>query len=152
MLHEQLLTLSKNKTDAIKKSDNDELVKQLTKERQIIQKTEQLEQVREQLVDQYFSEVQIRSEDRTITELLNSIEDNTRKQALEQSVAKLIQLIVSIRDNEQLNSELLQQSMQFVQLSLDMIQPQAKNINYGDHAKAKRTESSSKRSVFDSKV
>lgn len=151
-LHEELLTLSKAKTEAVKQSDNEQLVKVLTKERQVIQKIEQLERAREQLVDQFFTQLDIQSEEKTITDLLEAIEDPIRKQELEQSVAKLIQLIVSIRENEQLNSELLQQSMQFVQLSLEMIQPQAQNISYGDHAKQKRTDSGQKKSVFDSKI
>lgn len=149
-MHEQLLTLSKDKTEAIKDSDNEKLVNHLTKERQVLQKIEQLERVREQLVDQHFTQLNIKTEDKTITELLKTIQDKNDKQILEESVAKLIQLIVSIRENEQLNSELLQQSMQFVQLSLEMIQPQAQSISYGNQAE--RKDSGQKRSVFDSKA
>lgn len=149
-MHEQLLTLSKDKTEAIKDSDNEKLVNHLTKERQVLQKIEQLERVREQLVDQHFTQLNIKTEDKTITELLKTIQDKNDKQILEESVAKLIQIIVSIRENEQLNSELLQQSMQFVQLSLEMIQPQAQSISYGNQAE--RKDSGQKRSVFDSKA
>lgn len=149
-MHEQLLTLSKDKTEAIKDSDNEKLVSHLTKERQVLQKIEQLERVREQLVDQHFTQLNIKTEDKTITELLKTIQDKNDKQILEESVAKLIQIIVSIRENEQLNSELLQQSMQFVQLSLEMIQPQAQSISYGNQAE--RKDSGQKRSVFDSKA
>lgn len=151
-LHEQLLALSKDKTAAIKASDNESLVKVLTKERQLIQKVEKLEQAREQLVEQFFTNEAIQSEERTITQLLHVIDDTKTKETLEQLVAQLIQYIVSIRENEQLNKELLQQSMQFVQLSLDMIQPQTQNIHYGDQATAKRTNTAEKRSVFDSKI
>lgn len=124
----------------------------LTKERQIIQKVEQLERLREQLVNQHFEENKVTNEEKTFTVLLETLADGTEKNQLERLVANLIQLIVEIRESEQLNNELLQQSMQFVQLSLDMIQPQGQNINYGDHAKKKRTDSGQKRSVFDSKI
>lgn len=150
--HQQLLSLSKNKTEAIKESDNEQLVKHLTKERQVIQKVERLEQARVKLVDQFFTKRDIQSDERTITELLQALPDKEDQKVLEKSVAQLIQLIVALRENEQLNNELLQQSMQFVQLSLDMIQPQTQHIHYGEQAKTKRSDSLQKRSVFDSKV
>lgn len=155
-VHEQLLSISKDKTDAIKQSDSEALVKLLTKERQIIQKVEQLETLREQLVGQHFKQANVTSDEKTFTVLLATLDDGIAKVRLEKSVANLIQLIVSIRESEQLNNELLQQSMQFVQLSLDMIQPSSQNINYGSHAKggndSQHRESTQKRSVFDSKV
>lgn len=155
-VHEQLLSISKNKTDAIKESDSEALVKLLTKERQLIQKVEQLETLREQLVEQHFKQANVTSDEKTFTVLLATLDDGIEKVRLEKSVANLIQLIVAIRESEQLNNELLQQSMQFLQLSLDMIQPDSQNIHYGSHAKggneAKRRESTQKRSVFDSKV
>lgn len=146
------MSISNEKTDAIKLSDSEALIKLLTKERQLIQTVEQLEEQRMQLVEQYFLKNNMQNEEKSITNLLNAVKDGKQKHELEQIVAQLIQHIVSIRESEQLNSDLLQQSMQFVQLSLDMIQPQAQTINYGDHAKQKKSDSSQKRSVFDSKI
>jgi|SRR5699024_114167 len=149
-LHEELLTISEDKTEAIKVSDNESLVKWLTKERQVMQKIEEYEAVREQLVNHFFEEKGINSDEKTITELLSVLNDEGDKTKLEGMVARLLELIVSIQESEQLNSQLLQQSMQFVQLSLEMIQPQAQNISYGEQAERKAA--GQKRSVFDSKV
>lgn len=149
-LHEQLLTISKEKTEAIKVSDNESLVKWLTKERQIVQKIEQYEAVREQLVNQFFEQEQINTNEKTITELLSVLNDEEDIRKLEGMLTILLESIVAIQESEQLNSQLLQQSMQFVQLSLEMIQPQAQNISYGEQAERKG--STQKQSVFDSKV
>jgi len=142
--------MSQNKTEVIKQSDTEKLVKLLTEERQLIQQVEQYEVEREEIVAELFNDHHLQSNHKTITELLDIIDDDIAKEELEQSVAILIQLIISIRESEQLNNELLQQSMQFVQLSLDMIQPESQAIHYGSHAK--RKDFTQQRSVFDSKV
>src|SRR5699024_4046551 len=93
-LHEQLLKISEDKTEAIKKADTESLVKLLTKERQLIQKVEQLELAREQLVNQFFTENQIQSDERNVTSLLNKLPNKNDKAKLEGIVTQLIQLVV----------------------------------------------------------
>lgn len=150
--HEKLLEISQNKRKAIRESNTDSLVKLLTEERQLVQKLERLELARSQVVNQYVTEQGIEKNDITISEVLELVQDQELRWTLEKLVAGLIDLIVELRESEQLNKELLQQSMQFVQLSLDMIQPQAENISYGEKAKLKRTNINDKKSIFDSKV
>lgn len=149
-LHEQLLQLSNEKLHAIKQSATESLVKLLTKERQLIQKIEQLEDEREEVVELLFQTKNIKSDEKTLTELLPHIDKDSDKRLLEQKMAKLVKIIVSLRDSEQLNNRLLQQSMQFVQLTLDMLQPETKKINYSNQQQIPKHNQG--RSVFDSKV
>lgn len=148
--HEQLLQISIQKTDFIKEANSEELVKVLVKERQLMQQIEQVESEREAFVTKFFVENDIQSEEKTVTKLLTLIDNNEQKQTIEQAVTSLIEQIVLIREREQLNNSLLQHSMQFVQLTLEMIQPDSKNIHYSERAESKQTPSN--RSVFDSKV
>lgn len=152
--HQQLLQLSKQKTDLIKDAKSEELVKVLVKERQLIQQIEQVENERESVVNQFFKTKGIEPQDKTVTELLTHVTHLEEKRLLEQSVTSLIEQIVLLREREQLNNTLLQQSMQFVQLTLEMLQPESKNIHYGDHAMKKQASPTAQpnRSVFDSKV
>lgn len=147
--HEILLSISKNKTEQIKLGDMDELSKLLMKERKQIQVIAQLEEERQQLVEQIFTNLMIEEEQKTVTNLLNYLEDGEEKEALLQIVTNLVEVITVLKENEQLNEQLIEQSMQFVQLSLDMLQPSMQQINYHDK---KQENKSAKRSVFDSKA
>lgn len=125
-------------------------MKLLTKERQLIQKVEQLEDSRQETVETLFIEKKVKPKEKTLTELLTILDNEKERQSLEQAMTTLVDIIISLKDSEQLNNSLLQQSMQFVQLTLDMIQPESKNINYSNQSRQKQP--SQGRSVFDSKV
>lgn len=144
-----MLDLSRQKTEEIKQSNNDNLVKLLTKERQIVEEAERKEAQRMQAVTAYFKEHKIDAEEQTVSELINYIESKREREKLEKSVASLIDVIVQLREIEQLNKGLLEQSMAFVQLTLAMIQPESQTINYSQ----KNNKPPKKNlSVFDSKA
>src|SRR5699024_12222803 len=73
----------------------------------------------------------IENTDKTVTVLLEQMEEGQQKRKMEASVSRLIDYIVQIREVEQLNKELIQQSMTFVQLSLEMLRPNLGKMNYG---------------------
>ena len=70
------------------------------------------------------------------------------KKQLEASAVKLTEALIALKQQEQLNIALIQQSMQFVQLSLDLLSPSLTNMNYGKEQKDQPIN----RSVFDSKA
>ena len=84
-----------------------------------------------------------------MTVILEHIERIDDKQKLEKAVTELLEVIIELRRSEKLNRDLIEQSMQFVQLSLDLLQPSDRNINY---QKETKNQSHIKRSVFDSKA
>lgn len=128
----------------------DDLSKLLMNERKQIQAIEQLETKREKLVQTSFKDLAIGSGEKTVTVLLHYVEDKQQKEQLEQSVAKLIEVIVELKHKEQLNADLIKQSMEFVQLSLEMLQPSMKNINYNNKNLEKPMQNNN--SVFDSRA
>lgn len=150
LIHEKTLDLSLRKTELIKAGEIDNLSKIIMDERKYLQQVTQLEQKRQQVTEVIYEKYGISSEERTISELLEHLEDESIGKQLEQSVVKLVENIVKLKQNEQLNNDLIQQSMQFVQLSLDMLQPSVQNINYDDRSTGKDV--ARKQSVFDSKA
>ncbi|WP_163970551.1 flagellar protein FlgN [Oceanobacillus halotolerans] len=149
-IHISLLEVSKEKTASIKEGKIDQLQTILVKERKDAQILEQTEAKRLQLVDQWFQEKGIHAE-ATISTMLDYILDETEKQQLVDATTALTNMITKLKQQEQLNQALIQQSMQFVEISLDMLNPSLKRMNYG--AKRQTTvPSSESRSVFDSKA
>lgn len=148
-LHQDLIQLSQNKTEEIKTGDLDQLSKQMIQERKHVQLIMQTESERQTLVDSFFKEKQAEHEEKTMTNLLAYLENNEEKDQLEHVMSKLIDAIVKLRDVEKLNHDLMTQSMQFVQLSLDMLQPSLKRMNYDDK---KQPQTETNQSLFDSRA
>src|SRR5699024_935434 len=148
-LHEELLAISEKKTKCIKTSDMDCLSKLLMQERKQLQAVEQAEEERQQIAESIFAENGKPETERTVSELLHCIENAEQRKRLDEAAAGLIEKLVALKQKERLNNDLIQQSMQFVQLSLDMLQPAAKNMNYTDKNIKQQTMN---RSVFDSKA
>lgn len=147
--HERMLNISNEKTELMKAGKIDAFQKLLMQERKQTQAISQLENKRVQAVDALFQEMGIENTDKTVTVLLEQMEEGQQKREMEASVSRLIDYIVQIRDVEQLNKELIQQSMTFVQLSLEMLQPNLGKMNYGKQQSSHMTPNTS---VFDSKA
>jgi len=148
VIHEELLKVSKRKTDIIKEGSTEKIQAILVEERKYIKVLEQAEQKRQIEVEKWYSNRQQPLEEMTITNMLELLTDEQEKQELEEKTIQLTEAITELKHQEQLNQALIQQSMQFVQLSLDMLNPTIQSMNYG---KSQDTEGS-KRSVFDSKA
>jgi flagellar biosynthesis/type III secretory pathway chaperone len=147
-IHHQLIVLSEEKTAVVKKGNVEQLQTILVKERKIIRQLEQAEENRQKEVVAWFLTHGLSPEDATVTNLLNQLNDDSEKEKLEDSAVQLTESIVKLKQQEQLNIALIQQSMQFVQLSIDLMSPSLKNMNYGKD----NNQPTMNRSVFDSKA
>ncbi|ASN04724.1 flagellar protein FlgN [Virgibacillus necropolis] len=148
MLHESLLVISEQKTVAIKEGNMEKLQPLLVKERKHVQALEQMETSRQKEVKAWFEVNNLQGKNETITTMLEMIDDKEQQKVLEDVTIHLTHSVTNLKRQEQLNQALIQQSLQFVELSLDMMNPSITNLNYGN---TKETESI-KRSVFDSKA
>ncbi|MGM8212550.1 flagellar protein FlgN [Virgibacillus sp. W0430] len=150
-IHKYLMKISEQKTAVIKEGAVDELHSLLTKERKYIQLLEQIEAERAKHVNAWFSNQNIQGEDvqLTVTSMLDTLENERDRTELANLTTELTNTITSLKQQEQLNRDLIAQSMQFIHLSLDMLQPTIQNMNYN---KQQTTSSTPKRSVFDSKA
>ncbi|MHA6252369.1 flagellar protein FlgN [Oceanobacillus sp. CAU 1775] len=147
-LHEELLLFSEQKTEIIKEGSIEKIQKLIVKERKLIRQVEQAENERREVVKAWYIANNDSVEDASVTDILEKLTDKQEKEALEQVTIKLTKAITNLKANEQLNMALINQSMQFVQVSLDLLSPSLKNLNYGDQSDLEEPG----RSVFDSKA
>ncbi|WP_181347260.1 flagellar protein FlgN [Thalassobacillus sp. CUG 92003] len=149
-LHESLLTLSQQKTEILKQGEHENFQALLAKERKHVQAIETVEKQRMQAVSSWYDEQGIRSEDPTVSEMLTLIDNEWEREELQRIFDAFIFVMSDLRKQEKLNAELTQQSLQFINVSLDMLQPSLKNMNYGKPSQD--SDKNQKRSVFDSKA
>lgn len=147
-IHEELLRVSERKTEIVKDGSPEKLQAVLAEERKYIKVLDHAENNRQQAVEKWYQERQLPLEHMTITNMLEVLTDKDEQQVLEHMTIQLTKAITRLKQQEQLNQALIQQSLQFVQLSLDLLNPTIHNINYGK----KQETAGSKRSVFDSKA
>ncbi|WP_010098536.1 flagellar protein FlgN [Ornithinibacillus scapharcae] len=148
LIHEQLLALSIEKTALVKEGNVEKLQPTLVKERKAVQQLEQAEEERQKEVATWFVNHGVKVDEVTLSNLMNHIEIEAEKKELEDAAVRLTEAIVKLKQQEELNMALIQQSMQFVQLSIDLLSPSLKNMNYGKD----KGPSDVNRSVFDSKA
>ncbi|MBM7570247.1 flagellar protein FlgN [Aquibacillus albus] len=147
-LHQSLLKLSKDKTESLKKGSIDQLQALLVQERKHVQAINQLEEKRMKLVENWAITNQLDPAAINVSSMLEILKQDSDKELLKNATTQLAEIMVELKQQEKLNQELTQQSLQFVQLTMDMISPTLRNMNYGNSAK----QQSNNRSVFDSKA
>lgn len=149
-LHQSLLLLAQEKTEALKTGEIDQLQLILVQERKYVQVISQVEKSRQKAVTDWIGLYGDPAMEPTMTYLLDRTPDFAEKQSMEKHFYKLTGIILKVKQQEQLNRELMQQSLQFIELSLDMLDPLLKDKNY--HQPQKKTASRPSRPMFDSKA
>jgi flagellar biosynthesis/type III secretory pathway chaperone len=141
-LHKGLLELANQKTEALKKGDMEALSGIMKKEQKHIAAINQVERERIQVVEAMVSG----EDERTLTTCISQTE-GTERAILEKLRDDLTAVISELKNINLLNQQLTQQSLQFVNVMLDMLMPQPPEMNYGAPNKA-----TTGRSLFDSKA
>ena len=144
-LHRSLLRIAYDKTAVIKSGDMEGLDKLLKEEQSHLAAILQTEGQRQRDVAQFLTD-QGRSvpANPTVADLL-TIASEADKQSLTEARDRLLHAIHDLKWQNDLNQKLTYQSLQFVNLSLDMVRPRPEAVNYS------KTEVSGKR-VSKSKV
>ncbi|MCA0984680.1 flagellar protein FlgN [Halobacillus yeomjeoni] len=149
-LHDSLLVLSKKKTDALKQNDVNGIQQLLIQERKHVQAISQVEKKREMAVSDWYRERGEIPLSATVSEMIEQL-DGGEKAKLNEAYERLIFVLSELKKQEQLNSELTHQSLQFINLSLDLLQPSLNTVNYFNQT-GTASDVQPKRSVFDSKA
>lgn len=147
-IHEELCKVSKEKTDIIIEGSVEKLQHLLAKERKYIQLLEQSEIKRQKEVEDWFKDNDFMTEEMTITNMLKILANEVEKKKLENVTVELTNVITQLKQQEQLNQDLIRQSTQLVHMSLEMFNPTINQMNYGK----KNNEQTDNRSVFDSQA
>ncbi|UAL47015.1 flagellar protein FlgN [Sutcliffiella horikoshii] len=139
-LHAYLYELTVRKEEIVKANKVEELQQLTREEKQYTRAIVQLEKQRTEL-----------SEGKTVTELAE-MATPSEKSALQDLKARLTETIGNIQNQNELNQLLLQQSLQFVTMTLNTLNPQPNAVNYEKPANTKKSVSAPARSLFDSRA
>ena len=149
-VHIALNDLAKQKTDCVIKGDISNLNSFIQKEAVHIKQLQVLETARIRAVSQLAREEGFFMERGTIQEILPYLKEDQKK-AVELLQKQLLEEVIKLKYENDLNRQLIEDSLRFVNLSLDMMQPEEDSGNYtrstsdNEHAVAGRP-------IFDSKA
>lgn len=129
-LHTSLLRLSNDKTALLKSGDIAGIDQLLKEEQSHLAAIVQLDQKRVQSVKQYVNaQGSAMPAEPTMTQLIE-LTNNPDKEQLAEARDRLLHAIHELKQQNDLNQQLTYQSLQFVNLSLDMVRPRPETVNY----------------------
>ncbi|KGR90081.1 hypothetical protein CD30_13540 [Ureibacillus massiliensis 4400831 = CIP 108448 = CCUG 49529] len=151
-LHKSLLELSYQKTEIVKKGDMAELDNMLKNEQSHVAAIETLEKQRQQAVSEYLTGKGIsQAGKQAIADVIEVVENEEERTQLQDVRNRLMLVVDDLRKQNELNQKLVFQSLQFVNMTLDLLRPKPDQINYsGKEARGDNTVQ--KKSYFDSQA
>ncbi len=151
-MHKSLLELALKKTEVVKKGDMVELDQILKNEQSHVAAIETLEKQRQLLVTDYLKSKGIDFSDiPTVADVIEAANTENEREQLEQVRNRLVQVVGELKSQNELNQKLVYQSLQFVNMTLDMVRPRPEQINYsGKEVKGQNVVQ--KKSFFDSQA
>ncbi|WP_243299775.1 flagellar protein FlgN [Bacillus litorisediminis] len=124
-LHQEVLLLSQQKTEVVKKGDMENLQQILKKEQKLILELDRAEKER-----QAAAQVIVPSAEKpTIEDCLPQLSQEQQEKLIGLR-DKLKEVIAQIELQNNLNYELIQQSLHFIHVSLNLFRPKEESINY----------------------
>jgi flagellar biosynthesis/type III secretory pathway chaperone len=145
-LHTSLHEIAKRKTEIVKKGDIDSLNSIMKEEQAHIAAIRKVEEERENAVNGLLPNI----ENPTVSDCIEAINSSERDELVELK-NMLMDRVNEIKEQNYLNQQLVHNSLQFVNVSLNLLRPQPQNINYGPPAKGTQTTKNS-HGLFSSKV
>jgi flagellar biosynthesis/type III secretory pathway chaperone len=145
-LHKSLYELAVKKTDIIKNGDMDALNQMLKDEQAHMTAIDRMEKERQKAA----KGIAAKMDSPTVSDCLNIL-PQTERIKLETIANELTELVYELKDQNYLNQQLVHHSLQFVNVSMNLLRPQPENMNYGPPAKKKPSEKNAP-GIFNSKV
>ncbi|OLO38089.1 hypothetical protein BTR23_11880 [Alkalihalophilus pseudofirmus] len=149
-LHKTFNEIAIEKTEVVKKSDIPALDMLIKKEGALIHQLNQLEQKRILVVEAFLNRKGLVTEGVTMEQVIE-MAPKEEQPILTKLQRALMSEIDRLKKNNELNQQLIEDSLRFVNLSLDLMAPEPEEINYQRPAQ-KNYDSDTKRSIFDSKA
>ena len=132
-LHKSLFELTSKKTDIVKRGDMEALNLLLKDEQTHMTAIAKLEQERLTEVKRLLPDI----ENPTLQDITDKA-DPVNKNLLLPLKEELIEVINEIKTRNELNQQLIHQSLQFINFSKSIVMPQEKDYNYGPPAGKKK--------------
>lgn len=151
-MHKSLLELAFKKTELIKTNNMEALNQMLKDEQAHVAAIDKLEQQRQKTVTEYLGAKGFAPADiMTVADVIKVADNDADKQKLEKIRNQLLLIIADLRKQNDLNQKLVFQSLQFVNMTLDMLRPQPEQINYSGN-EVRGTNTIGKKTYFDSQA
>lgn len=151
-IHKSLLELAYKKTEFVKTGNMDSLDQLLKDEQAHIAAITQLEQQRQVVVTDYLRAKGIAPSDNpTVVQVMEAAESPTDQEQLKIARNRLLLTVDQLKFQNDLNQKLTYQSLQYVNLTLDMLKPRPDQINYS-RTEAKGEKSAKDKTYFDSQA
>lgn len=151
-MHRSLYELALKKTDLVKENQI-ELLDQLIKTEQAhVAAIETLENQRKQQVKVYLEQKGVVKDNPTVSDLLDVAKGDTYFENIQNIRHRLIEIVEKLKVQNELNQKLVFQSLQFINVSLQLMKPQVdENINYSNK-EVLGQQKQAKKSYFDSQA
>lgn len=149
-LHTSLLQLAEKKTEAITHNHIEALEKLLNEEQAHVKAIGQVEKQRQEEVAGFLS----RHPDAASSSMLDIMEyvPENEKQQLAARREELLAITSELKNKNNINQQLIYYSLQYINLTLDVLRPQDAAFNYSKPADAGAIRRPAKQSMFDSKA
>lgn len=144
-LHQSLHELALKKTEVVKTGDMEALNKSLKDEQSHLAAIEKVENERQASA----AKIAPGLDRPTVTDCFDYVTDSEREQLIEVTNS-LAETIFDLKEQNYLNQQLIHHSLQFVNLSMNLLHPRPDNINYGPPQK--KGVASPTQGMFNSKV
>ncbi|MGG4439865.1 flagellar protein FlgN [Brevibacillus fortis] len=120
-LHKALYTLASHKKEVLLKGIVDELVAITRQEQKLIKGVTEAEAARQQVVKELTAQKGFALQEGTLAELIKLTTSAEEKMRLISCRNELSRIVTELRDANDLNQQLLEQSLSFVNMTLDLI-------------------------------
>ncbi|CAM4001321.1 flagellar protein FlgN [Alkalicoccus chagannorensis] len=147
-LHQELLQKAQEKEAVVKKNDIEGLERIMKEETPLISRLEKLELARRQIVQRWLQQQGIVAEDATMEQLKPAFSASDQA-AFDELQETLRAIITEVQQQNDLNRQLITESLRYLNLSLSLVEPQDSFTNYSGRGSE---EDGKERSVFDSQA
>ncbi|KOP66196.1 flagellar biosynthesis protein FlgN [Bacillus sp. FJAT-18019] len=151
-VYRDMLELAELKRQAIIDNDVDSIIQLMTRENKGVKAIEQLEIQRQEMVNAFLQSRGIKSQlQLTMTELVRLVFDQDEKARLLQIQTRLSETLNDLKEKNNLNQQLMKQSLDFIDLSLDLLTGKpAQDITY--QPPTKRSSGAGSPGIFDTRA
>ncbi|MBD3108500.1 flagellar protein FlgN [Bacillus sp. AGMB 02131] len=149
-LHSSLHKLTAQKTEAIKTNDIDSLNTLLNAEQKHVKAIEQIESARQQEVIKLLAAHNRQTSD-DFQDVLEVAAEKDKQQLISKR-DQLLHIIEELKNQNSLNQQLIFHSLQYINISLDMLRPQNQQANFNYEKPAAAKQGLVNRAMFDSKA
>lgn len=147
--YEDILKISKNKTGIIVEGKVVELESLVKVEQSLVLQMSRIETMRENLVDKISAQLNLKSSEVTISELLKHIQ-GLEADKLKDSQTNMTKVLNDLKHTNEVNSKLIKNSLDFINFSINLIT--SVDIGTNNYGTGGQANDSKKRNFFDMKL